>query len=269
MDIERLTKVQIVMLTLLVSFVTSIATGIVTVSLMDQAPPSIEQTVNRVIERTIQTVVPSSSQTGSAAVVTQEKTVVVNDSDLIAEAIKTISPSIVKLYTTDSQSATFIGLGVVVDASGTIAADIGSLGQNADAVIQTSSGARVRAFVRVRDDASGVAFLESATSTMDGATTSWTPVGITAARVSLGETIVTIAGNSITRVNNGIVSSVAPPAKDAPLIIDTNLSDNSISAGSPLFGTSGELIGFSTSVSRASAGSAFVSAAALIRSSGN
>src|SRR6185295_1104483 len=64
MDIEKLTKSQIVLLTLLVSFVTSIATGIVTVSLMDQAPPAIAQTVNRVIEHTIETVVASSTPRG-------------------------------------------------------------------------------------------------------------------------------------------------------------------------------------------------------------
>ena len=51
MDMEELSKSQIILLTLLVSFVTSIATGIVTVSLMNQAPPAIAQTVNRIIER--------------------------------------------------------------------------------------------------------------------------------------------------------------------------------------------------------------------------
>ena len=85
MDIEHLSKSQIVLLTLLVSFVTSIATGIVTVSLMDQAPPAIAQTVNRIVERTVEKAVPLGQ--AASTVVTTEKTVVVKESDLIVQAV--------------------------------------------------------------------------------------------------------------------------------------------------------------------------------------
>src|ERR1700689_4033409 len=102
MDMEKLNKSQIVLLGILVSFVTSIATGIVTVSLMQQAPPSVAETVNRVIEQTIETVASSTSQAQPAAsVVTQQKTVVVDDSNLIAQAVKQVSPSVVRIYATD------------------------------------------------------------------------------------------------------------------------------------------------------------------------
>src|SRR3989337_2996687 len=103
MDMEELSKSQIVLLTLLISFVTSIATGIVTVSLMDQAPPVIAQTVNRVIEHTIETVAsstPAKSQPAAAStIVTQEKTVIVQESNLISQAVAKIEPSIVRVYT--------------------------------------------------------------------------------------------------------------------------------------------------------------------------
>ena len=69
MDIEQLNRTQILLLTLLVSFVTSIATGIVTVSLMGQAPHGITQTVNRIFERTVEKVVPEPVRPSAAAAV--------------------------------------------------------------------------------------------------------------------------------------------------------------------------------------------------------
>src|SRR5216683_1812644 len=100
MDIEKLTKSQIVLLTLLISFMTSIATGIVTVSLMQQAPPAITETVNRVVEHTVEKVV--QGQVASVAVPQPSKTVVVKESDLIPQAVTTVSASIVRIFSNDT-----------------------------------------------------------------------------------------------------------------------------------------------------------------------
>jgi len=56
MDIKELDKKQLILLTLLITFVVSIGTGIVTVSLMKQMPQSVPQTINNVIQRTIEKV---------------------------------------------------------------------------------------------------------------------------------------------------------------------------------------------------------------------
>lgn len=56
MDLEDLSKAQLLLLTVLVNFVVSIATGILTVSLLDQAPVSVGQTVDRIVERTVETI---------------------------------------------------------------------------------------------------------------------------------------------------------------------------------------------------------------------
>lgn len=56
MDIEDLSKAQLLLLTVMVNFVVSIATGVLTVSLLDQAPIQVAQGVDRVVEHTIQTI---------------------------------------------------------------------------------------------------------------------------------------------------------------------------------------------------------------------
>ncbi len=56
MDIKELDKKQLILLTLLITFVVSIGTGIVTVSLMNQMPKIVPQTINNVIQRTIEKV---------------------------------------------------------------------------------------------------------------------------------------------------------------------------------------------------------------------
>ncbi|MFA7302309.1 MAG: hypothetical protein WC030_00995 [Candidatus Paceibacterota bacterium] len=56
MDIEELSKAQLILLTLLINFIMSVATGILTVSLLDQAPAVVTQTINRVVDHTVETV---------------------------------------------------------------------------------------------------------------------------------------------------------------------------------------------------------------------
>lgn len=260
MNIEELNKSQIVLLTLLVSFVTSIATGIVTVSLMDQAPPVIAQTVNRVIERTVETVVPASQSAASTAV--RERTVVVRESELISQAVIRVSPSIVRLYASSSEEATFLGFGVVLNKEGTIVSDIAAIGNLKDVLVTLSDGARIQATFTGSDKSTGLIFLQ-ATST--GAL-NLRAGGIAVATPLLGQSVVTLAGKSILRVGDGIVTALVP-GKDAGSadVIETNISSELIVAGSPLINTDGEIIGVSTSVSRASSPSGFIASSALMK----
>src|SRR5271156_3041313 len=80
MDIKDLNKTQLIMLALLLSFVTSIATGIVTVTLMQQAPKSFTEPVNHVVEQTVDKIEQVEGKT-----VTQ--TVVIKEEDLVVDAI--------------------------------------------------------------------------------------------------------------------------------------------------------------------------------------
>ncbi|MDR3571549.1 MAG: S1C family serine protease [Candidatus Pacebacteria bacterium] len=261
MDIEKLTKSQIVLLTLLVSFVTSIATGIVTVSLMQQAPPAIAETVNRVIENTIETVATSSkSQTASAA--TTQKTVIVNEADQIAQAVKQISPSIVRIYSLDDQPQ-FEGLGVVTNASGTIAADIHSLGDQASAIVQTQDGAKIRAFVISRDPSSGLLYLSPATTSSPAMT--WTPAQKAANAPVLGQLVIAIEGISTVRISQGLVTEIMPADSSTqfPEAIVTDIDSSAIQPGSVIIDSTANIVGVSTGVSRTSSPSGFVPASLI------
>ncbi len=266
MDIEHLSKWQVVMLTLLVSFVTSIATGIVTVSLMDQAPPIVAATVNRVIEKTVETVTAAPvGQPAAAAttVVTKEKTIVVSESEQIAKAVDGVSPSIVRIYSS-AEEPVFLGLGVVMDSGGTIMTDSSAIDERPEAVLALPDSTRVRAFVTRRDPEHGIAYLKTSTTTEAETqkTISWKPVGIASVKPVLGATAVALSGKSVARIASGLVTALLQG--DTGTVIDTNIADASIMAGSPLVDTSGNLIGVSTGVSRAASSQGFIAAADLL-----
>lgn len=269
MDMEHLNKSQIILLTLLVSFVTSIATGIVTVSLMDQAPPAIAQTVNRIIERTVERVVPSPTPAGQAAttVITTEKTVVVKESDLIVQAVEKMNPSLVRVYTSSPDSPLFLGLGIVLDAGGSVVTDAAILGDSGDASIVLHDGTSVRSFVTSRDSSTGTALLQPATTTVEGKTVRFVAAVLSVGNPTLGQSVVVLSGKAIPRIADGLVTALIPRGEGEEAVIDTNVSADFVMDGSPLINTEGGLLGISTRVSRASSQGGFISASALVKQS--
>ncbi len=259
MEMEQLTNQQVILLTFLVSFMSSIVTGIITVSLMQQAPPAITQTVNRVVEHTVEKVIPGQSAAVAAPSIPSTQTVVIKASDAIANGVAIASPSLVRLYASGGEEQ-FIGLGAVLNAAGIIAADGTSLGENGDAVVDLS-GVHVRAFVISRDSATGVAYLRAATTTTDGAPVpAWKPLSHTAQHPVLGESVVALSGKSAVRLGQGIITASQPlgDSKTGGGLLETNIAEGSIMAGSMLIDTEGALVGMSTGVSRAAGGSDFV-----------
>lgn len=129
---EDLTKQQIVLVTILTSFVTSIATGIVVVSLVDTTPQgNVVQTINRVVERTIEKVVTPEPAQQQAAAIQTVKTVIVPAEDVIAQATeKTInSVGTVKLVQRNSP-ASFVAIGAVVGDGNVLMTDAGVINES-------------------------------------------------------------------------------------------------------------------------------------------
>lgn len=251
-DMENLTKQQIVLLTLLVSFVTSIATGIVTVALMNQAPIGVTQTINRVIEKTIETV------TSPKEIQVVKETVTVNKDDQIISAVAKNSKSIIKIYRTntdpsaDSNSMIFVGLGIVVSDDGVIATDNSLVSSDGKYFTPTDKNQLLDLSIVKNISGSQVALLKVKNDTKSPMV--FSKVSISNDDLKLGQTIIYMGGEKRDSVLTGIVSGLSvkeikPATNSTSTIADTKISsiETSLSSGMVsggiLLNLSGELVG--------------------------
>lgn len=121
MDVKDLNKFQLLLLAVLLSFVTSIATGITTVTLMQQAPASFTVPVNRVVQQTIEKIQQVEGKT-------TVQTVIIKEEDLVVDAIAKNSTAVFAVSkdgsNADGQPAEIsVGRGFAISTSGVIVVD--------------------------------------------------------------------------------------------------------------------------------------------------
>jgi len=264
MELEKLTKTQIVLLTLFVSFVTSIATGITTVTLMDQAPPGITNTISKVVQTTIERVVPNETQGANTV-----KTVVVKEEDLIATAVENNKQSHVylSLALTEKKkegeqqedilkSGAFVAEGFIVSGDGLIVADSALVSDKEKLVATLSDGTVLPVQVVIRDEVKGLVLLALPRGDKE-----ITHVNLANSdSIKLGEVVVTLGGTDNLRILTGIVSrldmktDVVPKQGDKVTegeteeltyvsAINTNIALTGTDSGSMLFDTDGKVMG--------------------------
>ncbi len=247
---DHLSKQQIVLLAILISFVTSLATGIVTVSLMDQAPSGVTRTVTQVIRETVASAVPASGATSTAAV-----SIAVNDQ--VANAVSTVVPSIVRLRDGDTGPVT--GIGLFVSSQGLIMTDKSIMDKlnNPEAVFADGTAMPVSV---VRFQIAGdIAFLAPAR------TFSKTVKPITFADpAQLGSTVWTLTGTSTLTLSQGIVNELAPAANTPSNwpIMKTSMAGQMVLPGAPLFNAVGQVVGMETSTLSGGSNAAYYPVAA-------
>ncbi|HZT36230.1 MAG TPA: serine protease, partial [Nitrososphaera sp.] len=200
---EQLTKQQIVLLCLLVCFVSSIATGTVIISLVDQAQPAVSQTVNRVIERVVEKTAPSSST---------KETVIVTDDQAAIDAIAKASKAIVRISAADG----FYGLGVLVSSTGRIVTGA-PVPSDKSLSVALDGGNVVNASFVSKDGATGLSLLQADQSNDPSNARVYAAAKLADSdSLKLGQSVIAIGGASTPIVGTGIISSLVKSPAEAP-----------------------------------------------------
>ncbi len=251
---EELNKNQLILLVLLVSFVTSIGTGIITVSLLMEAPVEVTNTINRVVERTIETVVPAETPVIGSIAKEKEKeiqTVVVREEDQVIGAIEKNTKSVVRIRERNTSVGVdnLYGLGVVVSKEGIIATDKKILSEVMQYIAIMSDGTEIPLVAVVADKNSSIGFFKG----KPVGEYTFVPVAFAAGDPKLGQSAVVIGGNAtnaisigrITLISTQVIDPVAGTKYISSFTADIGPMDTVY--GGPVFSLSGELLGLSIS----------------------
>lgn len=226
MNIEELSKSQLILLTILVNFVTSVATGILTVSLLDNAPPMVTQTVNRVVERTIETV----AQAAPAAVI-KPPAPAPSTEERVTGAFAASAERIVWLYAPKTGTSTeALAMGTFIsDTRGVVSVSGANLPK--DVLVEFQNGKTARAAF-VRNEGGLYQYVFGAAEALPEASS---PTFVSASDLRLGSTVLGIGtdGSAAT----GIISQVKEDS------VHTTLP--ALGAGAAVVDLSGNIVGFS------------------------
>ena len=280
---ENLTRTQIILLVLLVSFVTSLATGIVTVTLVNQAPQPITNTIGKVIEKTVERIVPQENKNSGEETKT---TIVVSRQDEIVKVIKNVSSAVVSVVASKDvpiieqyyinpfgndplfqipqyrQKGTekkdiSSGTGFFVSSDGLIVTNKHVVEDTAaEYTVIMNDGRRIAAKVLARDPFQDVAIVK-----VEGKEFNFIPTG-NSDQIETGQSVIAI-GNALGEFQNtvsvGIISGLnrnitATGGLSGPEylqgLIQTDAAINSGNSGGPLINLSGQAIGINTAMAQ-------------------
>lgn len=246
---EHLTKAQIVLLTLFVSFVASMTTGIVVVTLMQQTPEPVSQTITNVIERTIEKITPTVTVVDKPG-----KTIVVKDEDLVVSAIEKNAKNVVAFKTTIGDGGVLpAGVGTIVSEDGLVVTDrwnfgLGTLYTTIDGVQYT-----LDVIYNNKSDSLGIGKLVPSSQ---GATSTPLFPSIVLGNTNplkLGQTAIVIGGRDGKTITTGLIASLdTRTVVDKDTKVETKHLENiaistrfaATSNGAPIINLAGEVIGF-------------------------
>lgn len=238
---EDLSKHQLILLVLLVTFVTSIATSIISFTLLQEAPVEVTQNISRVVERTIEKVVEVEGE--PQKVVT---TVVVNEEDRILEAIGKNEKSVVRLKTPGADGSQVVaGMGLVVSGEGIVVADLRSYTSGANYTIFFHDGKSYSASKTFVDQNNGLVFLKTAVPQSESPKYVFHPIAFgNSDGLKIGQTIVALSGRDSNAASIGRVFQLVSGEDEGTVkSIYSDIKVGQSHFGSPILNLSGEIVG--------------------------
>lgn len=228
MNIEELSKSQLILLTILVNFVMAVATSILTVSLLSEAPAVITQTVNRVVEHTIERV---TQQVISPPIALAPAP---SNQDLVTAAFGLSASREVAIYVAQTGTSTpAVSIGTYLSKSRTIVTAAQTILPQ-EALIGFSDGSHTFASLAHADTEIAIyGFADGAVLPKMSS-----PVLLSANNLKLGQTALAISADG--SATTGIVARVSDKG------VQTTLADTGV--GSATVDLSGNIIGISAGV---------------------
>ena len=281
---ENLTKTQLVLLVLLVSFVTSLVTGIVSVTLANQAPAQVTQTINRVIEKVI--VGESEPANSGALIITSEDLITKLVADTLPAVVSVIAskdvPVVEKYFINPFENDDFFrqffgdapqflvpqyrqkgtqrqqvsaGTGFFVSDDGYLVTNRHVVeDREAEYMVLMNDGRKIKASVVARDPVQDIAILK-----VESGKFSFVPLG-NSDNLRVGQTVVAI-GNALGEFQNtvsvGVISGLsrtviasgsASGSEVLQEVVQTDAAINPGNSGGPLLDLAGRAIGINTAV---------------------
>jgi len=244
---EDLTQQQMVLLSILVSFVTSIATSIMIVTMLTDSTPVITQTFNRIVEKTIETIVPSATSTPY----TKPTPVPQNpptEGEQVVSAVQKNNAAMVIISKTKTESVDEQPLGIGFSVGkGIIATDKNNLKETEGLQVTLTNGNSYAVKLLSVNEKTGIAFLVIADE-KEKNIFSTRAVTLETKYPSLGQTILSLSGKGGTVLSKGIITEVKKTPKtetenESIEAIAVNFSLERADRGAPLFDLSGNVLG--------------------------
>jgi hypothetical protein len=237
---------QIVLLCLLVSFVTATSTGITVVSLMQQSPEPVTQTINRVIERTVERVNEQPVVNDIKEIIKQEPskevvTVVVNQEDQSINAVEKNEKSIARIVI-DNSNEPFVTLGIVLNQQGDILIDKRMIGTRTKYKAIYAQGTYS---IKLDQDFSNSSFAKFKIEGDNPANFSPANFG-DSNNLKLAQSVISLSGANATVVSTGEIVALNKDSSNNLISIKTSVNPSSVLTGSVILNLSGSIVGFKT-----------------------